>query len=403
MSPIVVSILVISTISIYTVVLGITYPFLSLNLHEIGISSDLIGLNASMVPIGLLLSSISYRRVLQYFSPYKFVTRSIQCSILIMILIFIAQEFIGTITLLYVWLPLCIALGFSINGLFIVGEAWLNKLSPPKFRGRLLSTYTTMLIIGYGIGPFFISLLSHDGFPLYFVSITFLLMSLIPLFMIKKHLLIIDFGSFENQKVSGGGDNHISFIFHNFIIVICFASIALFDNTSISFMPIYFLDRSYGHDQANLLLALMIFGGAALQPLVGIIADHIHNKVVISLSSILTIIFSLYFYTSETTTYDYFIVVIWGGVAFVNYTMALKELGDRYSDSRLILGSAVLAMTWALVTIFGLPLSGIIMRWTSVSAFPFIIVSLYLFVIISSVMTGKTAASSSRSSGDSMN
>ena len=76
------------------------------------------------------------------------------------------------------------------------------------------------------------------------------------------------------------------------------------------------------------------------------------------------------------------LLVLWGGLAFSNYTMALKELGDRYDDERLVVGSAVLAMTWSLVTIAGLPLIGIGVDIFGFLAFPFLLCTIYPIAMI---------------------
>ncbi len=367
-------------VSVYTVVLGIIYPYLSVNLSELGAPANLIGINASMVPIGLLIASVTYRHFLTIMSPFQIAVSAILISACILVLIFFFERIDNFDILLLFWIPLCISLGFTVNGLFIIGEAWINRLASNEMRGRILGLYTTALIAGYGVGPLFIGLLGHDGLRISVASIVIILFALLPMIVFRKKLQGVEFKS-ENRNGASSVSN-LSFARRNFLIVLCFASIAIFDNGAVSFMPLYFSDVGLDIQLANQYLALVIFGGAAFQPLVGFIADKVSNGAVILVSSLMTLAIAFVVYIDLLPQYISVLLVLWGGFAFSNYTMALKELGDRYDDESLVVGSAVLAMTWSLVTIAGLPLIGIGVDIFGFSAFPFLLCTIYPIAMI---------------------
>lgn len=366
-------------VSVYTVVLGIIYPYLAINLAEAGTPKSLIGINASMVPIGLLCASLSYKYLLRLLSPFQIAIYSITLSAIVLAAIFSFEKNDGYSGIITAWMPLCILLGFVVNGLFIIGEAWINRLAPENIRGRVLGFYTTALIAGYGVGPLLISLVGHDGLSISIASVLLIILALSPIFAFRSILIQVSFGDTEknDRPVSNW-----SFIRSNGLIVVCFASIAVFDNVAVSFMPVYFSGIGFDITQASWFLSLIIFGGAALQPLVGFVADRFSNLFIMLISSILTICLCFVVIALGEVWYLSVVLLIWGGAAFANYTLALKELGDRYDDERLVTGSAVLAMTWSLVTIVGLPAIGASIDIFGLFFFPMIICLVYPLVIV---------------------
>ena len=47
----------ITSVGIFCIAMGLSYPLLSLILEEMGVSASMIGLNTSMTPLGMILSS----------------------------------------------------------------------------------------------------------------------------------------------------------------------------------------------------------------------------------------------------------------------------------------------------------------------------------------------------------
>jgi hypothetical protein len=49
---------------------------------------------------------------------------------------------------------------------------------------------------------------------------------------------------------------------------------------------------------------------------------------------------------------------VWGAIAYGTYTIALIELGDRFSGAILLAGNGAFAMMWGIGGIVGPPLAG---------------------------------------------
>ena len=54
-------------------------------------------------------------------------------------------------------------------------------------------------------------------------------------------------------------------------------------------------------------------------------------------------------------------LLIWGAVAYGTYTVALVELGDRFSGSSLVTGCGAFSMMWGIGGTLGSPIAGIAM------------------------------------------
>ena len=54
-------------------------------------------------------------------------------------------------------------------------------------------------------------------------------------------------------------------------------------------------------------------------------------------------------------------LLIWGAVAYGTYTVALVELGDRFSGGELVAGCGAFSMMWGIGGTLGSPIAGIAM------------------------------------------
>lgn len=54
---------------------------------------------------------------------------------------------------------------------------------------------------------------------------------------------------------------------------------------------------------------------------------------------------------------------VWGGAVLGVQTVALAELGRRYSGGMLLAGNATLALMWGLTGVVGIPVTGYAMDW----------------------------------------
>lgn len=374
---------VIAAVSVFSVTLGIIYPYLTVLLTMRGFSPSFIGLNAAMIPIGLVVGSLLTPRIAMVTGPYVLSLSSIAASLATLAALYTWYGLAEDAMLPFLLMPLCILLGVFINGLFVVGEAWINRLAPDATRGRILGIYTTALIAGYGVGPILLSLAEGSAALIQSASLVLLAAASLPLLAFRTRISGL---TFERSTASDGSPKDmLRFALMAPYLVLCFASIAFFDNVAMSMKPIFGSERGLDVAETSRILGAIMIGGACFQPVIGAFADRFPNRRIVLVFSVLTVLLAIPMTRLENVVHLTAIAFVWGGVAFATYTMALKELGDRYTGAPLLTGSAVLALTWGLTTIIGLPLTGLLLDGTSPLYLPFILVALYVPLILASL------------------
>jgi len=143
--------------TIFALTVGLSFPLLSLVLEHQGISEAAIGINAAMTPLGIVLASPFYPRLIERFGSWQVAIGSLLLSALLILSMGLTRSF-GA------FLVLRLMLGMADVGIFIVSETWINQLARPETRGRVVGIYATALSVGFGAGPFTLALIGFQGF-----------------------------------------------------------------------------------------------------------------------------------------------------------------------------------------------------------------------------------------------
>ena len=118
--------------------------------------------------------------------------------------------------------------------------------------------------------------------------------------------------------------------------------------------------KGYGSSEAriSMLLAVFVAGNIALQIPLGMLAERQGAHRALLLCALATVLGCLLLPWSFDSLLVWPIVFVWGAVSFGIYTMALIELGERFSGSMLIAGNAAFALVWGVGGIAGPPVTG---------------------------------------------
>ncbi len=123
---------VIICLMVFDVTMGLSYPLLSLLLEGRGHSPFVIGLNASMLPLGLVLSAPFVPSLATRFGPWRFAMGCIAVTAILWPL-FKIWDSLGA------WFVLRFLLGIVEGGLFAISEVWINQLASGRNRGRVIA------------------------------------------------------------------------------------------------------------------------------------------------------------------------------------------------------------------------------------------------------------------------
>lgn len=345
----------IATVSVFAIAQGLTYPLLSFILERQGASSSLIGLSAAMTPLGFILSAPVIPSLSQRFGAGR---TALACAGLGAALL----GLIGWTQDVWLWFPLRFLLGFSINPLYVLSETWMIMLTPPARRGRTMGIYTSVVSAGFAAGPLTLVIVGTEGWAPFLVGIVAFVLCALCLMAVLPRL-----PEFHHA------DDHASVIrFVPLARLLLFAVLvaAAFEQSVLSLMSIY--ARGYGSSEAmtSSLLTVLIAGNIALQVPLGMIAERIGPSKGLILCASTTVMGCLLLPVLFGTPLVWPLAFILGAVSFGIYTMALIELGSRFSGPILIAGNAAFALFWGVGGIAGPPAAGAVMDVIGIQGLP---------------------------------
>lgn len=338
---------IIATVTVFAVAQGLTYPLLSFILERQGTTPGLIGVSAAMTPLGFIVSAPFIPALARRLGGARL---AMLCSVLAALTL----AAIAWTQDLWAWMPLRFLLGFFANPLYVISETWLLSITPAPRRGRIMGLYTSIVSAGFAIGPLSLGLVGTQGWPPFLIGIAaFLVCGLIVLAVVPRLPRMPQ----DGEATSVGG----FFALAPLLLFAVFAA-AAFEQTLLSLLAVYGAALGSAEPRIASLITCFVAGNAVLQILLGRVAERFGSArtllacVLTALAGclLLPLIFSSWLIWP--------LVLVWGGVSFGIYTMALIQLGERFSGQALIAGNAAFAFVWGVGGIVGSPATGLAMQ-----------------------------------------
>ncbi len=335
---------VIAMATVFGMLQGLTYPLFALLLERQGVGATLIGVNAAMMPLGLIAAAPFVPSLARRIGARRLAVLS--CLLLALVLLVM-----GTATSLWVWFVGRFVLGLGINAIYVVSETWLNLMIPRAQRGRWLALYATMLGAGFAAGPAILLATGIDGFAPFFAAIV--------IAVATACLVLLAHDRLPRFQVEHGISLR-SFLPHAPLLLAAVAAAAAFDQAVLTFLPLYTLAFGASETAAKLAITALALGNVALQIPIGWLADRVSRRAAFLTCTLSTVAGAMLLpLVAEPGPWLWLLVFLWGGVAYGTYTVALVELGDRFTGGLLLAGNAAFAMMWGVAGLIGPTAAGI--------------------------------------------
>jgi MFS family permease len=338
---------IIATVSVFAVAQGLTYPLLSFILERQGTTPGLIGLSAAMTPLGFVISAPFIPGLARRVGAARL---AILCSMMAApTLVAIAWTHD-----VWAWMPLRFLLGFFANPLYVISETWLITITPASRRGRIMGLYTSIVSGGFAIGPLTLGLVGTQGWAPFMVGIVaFFVCGLIVLAVVPHLPKMLH----EGETTSVGG----FFALAPLLLFSVFTA-AAFEQTLLSMLAVY--GSAFGSAEARIaaLITCFIAGNAVLQIVLGRVAERLGSGRTMLICAIASLTGCLLLPVLFDSWLVWPFVLIWGGVSFGIYTMALIQVGERFTGHALIAGNAAFALVWGIGGVVGSPTTGLAMQ-----------------------------------------
>lgn len=236
-----------------------------LMLGEYNISADYASWLASVFYVGLLIGAIFFERVVRSVGHRKaFVGCLLGFSLTIIALPMFANGL--------VWLFARFIAGIAVAGVFVIVESWLMS-GDEASRAKRLSLYMLSLYGGSALGQFGIGLLGVSG-SVPFIAITTLIL------MAVLVLMFIDCEQPNSHESTALSFKQIMKLNHAAIIGCIVSGLTL--GSIYGLMPLELVNRHISHQDIGTLMALVILGGMAVQPLVTILNKYMSRTVLMA-------------------------------------------------------------------------------------------------------------------------
>ncbi|TVQ35389.1 MAG: MFS transporter [Geminicoccaceae bacterium] len=335
---------IIAMAAVFGVLQGLTYPLFALLLERQGVGATVIGLNAAMMPLGLIAAAPFVPDAARRIGARRL-------AVLACLLLAAALLVMGASEVLWVWFIGRFLLGIGINAIYVVSETWLNLMIPRAQRGRWLALYATMLGAGFAAGPALLLATGIDGFAPFFVAIVFAL--------VTAGLIVAAHDRLPRFHIEHGM-TLFAFMPLAPLLLAAVAAAAAFDQAVLTFLPLYTLAFGASETAAKLAITALALGNVLLQMPIGWLADRVSRKAATLTCTFATVAgAALLPAVAEPGPWLWLLVFLWGGFAYGTYTVALVELGDRFTGSTLLAGNAAFAMMWGMAGLVGPTASGI--------------------------------------------
>lgn len=334
----------IAAITVFGFALGLMFPLLSLIMEKNGVSPKVIGYNNAMQPFGILVAGFVVPHLTRRFGTKPV---AITAAILVASLI-ITYPFIP---IFWGWFAMRLIQGFAVAILFSVSEAWVVEAATGSARSRIMAVYTGILSLSFGLGPALISVTGTEGLLPFGIGAVVLLAGTVPMFFYRPtQAFAVEEGT--------GTLTIIGFSYAAPILVAAVGMFAIIDAANLGLLPVYGVKQGLTQETASLMLTAFITGNLVLQFPIGWIADHWSKRGMMAICAVVAAIGSALMPSAFSSWLIWPVLVVTGAASAGIYTLALAELGDRFSGHELVAGTAAFSTVWGGGALLGALLGG---------------------------------------------
>ncbi len=356
-----------SAITVFGFAFGMTYPLMSLILESRGVASDMIGINSAMMPLGILLfSSVIPVAAKRFGARNVAITAAIITSV-----VMLSYKAFDTLA---AWFVIRLVQGMSMSVLFVLSEAWIVGSAGDKNRGKVVAIYACVLSASFGAGPLMISFIGIDGWTPFTLGAAVIAVGTIPFFFIREDA--------EDTPEETYPSGVFDFAPKAPMLLFAVATFSVFDAASLSLFPVYAVQNGLDIATSANILTALILGNMVLQIPIGWLADRFPHRWVLAGCALTTTITLLLLPFVINSDLKWPLLILMGTTGYGVYTVSLASLGNRFSGTELVNGTASFAIVWGFGALIGSVSGGWVMLGFGSHGLPVSLALVYLVLAL---------------------
>ena len=321
-------------------------PLQSLWMESLDRQFNQIGLTNGIVGLGIVISA--------YFVPQ--LVRRVGITRAILIGLFLAAISASVFRLtenLHLWLIIKFIKGLGLGLHWVLSEAWLIKISPPKIRPKAIAIYAVSMSLGFAGGPAIIWLFGHTSMLPFFCVSLVLIVTAVPFFFIKK---------FEPAIELDSKSSPVKLILKFPTVVAACVVAGGIDLAMLSLLPAIIMRLPTADiDIASTIVTAMAIGTIAFQYPIAKLVDYFKPEKISAFVVTFGVAFAALlpfflhsFYLANGMAF------LGAGLIYGLYTLGLTMLSNRVSSRDLVTANAGFVIIFEMSNLFGPTVAGIL-------------------------------------------
>lgn len=343
----------VAAMAVCSISLSISVPLFSLLMERIGTSGTVIGISHTISAAAMVVAAPVLPRILSAVGMLPLMLWSVVALTFCMLAIPVWEN-------VWYWAVLRAVWGGAATALFFASEFWLISTVPDGIRGRIIGAYVVILSASYMLGPLLLNAIGIDSWLTYAVPTAVILVSSIPILLGRR------FAPDGSRDEPPGTFALLKFFRTDPLIVWGVVLFGIVELGAMGLMTVWGLRIGYEQTMAVELVFWLAFGSLAFQMPVGWAADRFDRRKLLAIAGAVSVLMPLVIISdARSMTVVAAAVFVWGGMAVACYSIALTELGSRYTGAVLAEANAAVVLAYGLGALFSPTILG-----SSLDAFP---------------------------------
>lgn len=348
---------VIATAAIFGLTYGLTAPLIAANLAARGAGEALIGANAAMHALGVLLIAPVLPRLAVRCGQRGLIVGALLLSAAMLALF-------PFVPLIWLWFPMRLALGVGAEVLGVLSETWTNDLAEESSRGRTMAVYMAALSLGYAGGPAILSVVG-TGPDAYLIGAVIALVAIVP---------VVSPWTAAPAKMEPHAASPWRYLRLAPVAMATTILNAGVETAGLSFIALYAGNQGWSEAEAMRLVTALMIGAIVLQLPIGMLADRMNRPRLVMLLAIVSALGALAWpFVLANAPLAYATVFVWGGVFVGIYTVMLAIVGERFSGAELVGIYAMMGLAWGVGALVGPSSVGLGMQLSRTWGLPIVV------------------------------